>query len=158
MSDRLSLAASPTVTGALTQPPGTPVTEVAGAVRSTLMPSTVAEAVWPALSVTLAEADRSLPSPSTTESAGQATTPDRLSAQVQWTVTSPVNQPSPFGVPRTLPVMVGAVLSTLTSGVVIEALLPAASVAVAVSAWAAPSPKVCALSCVFTPDSASDAV
>ena len=88
------------MTGALTQPPGTPVAEVVGAVRSILMPSTVAVAVWPALSVTLAEADRSLPSPVTTVSAGQATTPDRLSVQVQWTVTSPVYQPLAFGVRR----------------------------------------------------------
>src|SRR5690349_18621277 len=118
MSERLSLAVSPTVTGALSQPPGILVVEVVGAVRSILMPSTVAEAVWPALSETLAEADRSLPSPVTTASAGQAATPDRLSAQVQWTVTSPVNQPFAFGVPTTLPVMVGEVLSTFTVGVV----------------------------------------
>src|SRR5690348_11411351 len=122
------------------------------------MPSTVAVAVWPALSLMLADADRALPSPLTTESAGQATTPDRLSAQVQWTVTSPVNQPLAFGVPTTFPVRVGAVLSTLMAGVVTEALLPAASVAVAVSVCAAPSPKVWALSCVLTPDKASDAV
>src|SRR3954452_17534121 len=104
-----------------------PVADVVGAVRSTLMPSTVAEAVWPALSVTLAEADRSLPSPLTTESAGQVTTPDRLSSHVQCTVTSPVNHPLAFGVPTALPVMVGAVLSTLTTELVTEPLLPAAS-------------------------------
>src|SRR4051812_21646698 len=144
--------------GALTQPLGTPVADVAGAVRSTLMASTVAEAVWPALSVTLAEAERSLPSPLTTESAGQSTTPERLSSQLQCTVTSPLNQPLPFGVPTALPMMVGAVLSTLTAGVVTEALLPAVSVAGAVSVWAAPSPKVCALSCVLMPESASEAV
>src|SRR6476619_96465 len=105
------------------------------------MPSTVAEAVWPALSVTLAEADRSLPSPLTTELAGQSTTPDRLSAQVQWTVTAPEYQPLAFGVPTTSPVIVGAVLSTLTIWVVTESLLPAASVAVALSVCPAPSPK-----------------
>src|SRR3954454_14429221 len=99
-SERLSVPCRPTVTGALTQPPGTPVADVVGAVRSTLMPSTVAEAVWPAVSGTLAEPDRSLPSPLTRESAGQSTTPDRLSAQVQWTVTSPVYQPLAFGIPR----------------------------------------------------------
>ena len=132
--------------------------DVVGAVPSILMPSTVADAVWPARSVTLAEADRSLPSPLTTESVGQAMTPDRLSAQVQWTVTSPVNQPLPFAVLTTLPVMVGAVLSTLTAEVVMEELLPAVSVAVAVSVCAAPSPKVWALSWVLMPDRASEAV
>src|SRR3954451_15350868 len=158
MSDRLSWAARPTVTWLFTQPVGTFVAEVAGAVRSILMPPTVAMVVWPALSLTEAEAERLLPSPVTTVSAGQATTPDRLSAQVQWTVTSPLNQPLAFGVPTTVPEMVGGVVSTLTRGVRTEALLPAASVAVAVSVWPAPSPNVCALSWVLTPESASDAV
>src|SRR5689334_15114788 len=113
MSERLSVACSPTVTAVLTQPPGTPVAEVAGALRSILIPVTVAVVAWPALSVTVALADRFDPSPPTSVSAGQATTPERLSSQVQWTVTSLLNQPLPFGVPTTLPVMVGAVLSTL---------------------------------------------
>ena len=60
-SDRLSLADRPTVTGALTQPAGTPVAEVVGAVRSILMPSTVADAALPALSLTVALAERSEP-------------------------------------------------------------------------------------------------
>src|SRR5690348_3280303 len=122
MSDTLSLALRPTVTGALTQLDGTPEAVVVGAVRSILMLPTVALAVLPALSLTEAAADRLLPSPLTTVSAGQATTPERLSAQVQWTVTSPVNQPLPFGVLTMLPLMVGLVLSTLTDGVVTEAL------------------------------------
>src|SRR5919202_3557962 len=129
MSDRLSLAARPITTWLFTQPLGTFAAEVDGAVRSILMPLTVAVARWPALSFTVAEADRLLPSPFTTVSAGQATTPDRLSAQVQCTVTSPVNQPLLFGVPTIAPKMVGAVLSTLTTGVVTDALLPAVSVA-----------------------------
>src|SRR5918912_3925003 len=129
MSDRLSCALSPTVTWLFTHPVGTFVAEVSGAVRSILMPFTVAVVTWPALSLTVAEADRLPPSPVTTVSAGQAITPDRLSAQVQCTVTSPVNQPLLFGVPTTLPEMVGAVLSTFTTGVVTDPLLPAVSVA-----------------------------
>src|SRR4051794_15453526 len=146
------------VTCMFTQPLGTFVADVADAVRSIMMPSTRAAAVWPARSLTDAEADRLRPSPVTTESAGQPTTPDRLSAQVQWIVTSPLNQPFAFGLPITVPEIVGAVVSTLTTGVVTDALLPAASVAVASAVWFAPSPNGCASSCVFTPDSASEAV
>jgi hypothetical protein len=110
------------------------------------------------LSFTVALTVRSEPSPVTTESVGQETTPERLSLQVQWTVTSPENQPLAFGVSTTAPVMTGAVLSTLTTDVLTESLLPAASVAVAVSVWSAPSPKVCAWSWLLMPDSVSLAV
>src|SRR4051794_8796264 len=54
--------------------------------------------------------------------------------------------------------MVGAVLSTLTAGVVTEALLPAVSVAVAVSVWSLPSPNVWARSWLLMPERESDAV
>src|SRR4051794_7742406 len=108
--------------------------------------------------MTLALAERLLPSPVMVESAGQVRTPERLSAQVQWTFTSPVNQPLVFGELTTAPVMVGAVLSMLTTGVFTEALLPAVSVAVAVSVGPAPSPKVWARSWVLTPERPSEAV
>src|SRR4051794_9830063 len=121
MSDRLSTACSPMVTAMLAQPLGTPFAVVVGAVRSILMPSTVAVATFPALSLTEADAERFEPSPLTTVSAGQATTPDRVSAQVQWTVTSFENQPFAFGVLTTAPMIVGVVSSTLTTGVVTDA-------------------------------------
>ncbi len=77
-----------TVTGPVYQPllpwvPAMLATVVAGGVRSILMPETVAEAELPALSSTVAEAERLLPSPVMVESAGGAAMPERASLTVQ---------------------------------------------------------------------------
>src|SRR5205823_1401755 len=98
-----------------------------------------AVAELPALSVTVAVAVRPLPSPVMVDGPGQATTPDRLSAQVQVMVTSPRYQPAALAAGAAWPTMVGAVLSTLIAATVAEAALPAASVAVPVTGWFLPS-------------------
>ena len=97
-SERLSLAASSRVTGESTQPPGTPVAEVTGAVA--VDPDAAHGGVRRVVRRGRSRrrsAARALPSPVTTVSSGQETTPERLSSQVQWTVTSPSYQPSASG-------------------------------------------------------------
>src|SRR5437763_227480 len=111
-----------------------------------------AVAELPALSVTVAVAVRPLPSPVIVDGPGQATTPDRLSAQVQVMVTSPRYQPAALAAGAAWPTMVGAVLSTLIAATVAEAALPAASVAVPVTDWLAPSPTVGGVVQLATPD------
>src|SRR4051794_36209259 len=97
------------------------------------MPVTDAEVLLPALSLTLAAAPRLSPSPVTVLSDGHAPAPampESLSPHVQLTVTLPLYQPSAFGCVVAAPDRLGAVSSTLMSSTVVEALLPAASVAV----------------------------
>src|SRR3982751_5415953 len=95
--ERLSVAVNFTVTSPVCQPVGA-LAVVVGSCRSILMPLTVAPVVLPALSVTEAPAERLLPSPVSVLSAGAAPArPDRASAAVQRTVTSPLYQPLPFG-------------------------------------------------------------
>jgi hypothetical protein len=72
-----------------------------------------------------------LPSPLRIWSAGQLTTPERLSAQENATVTSPWYQPFAFGLVVAVALMVGAVASRLI--VTFSLLLPPALVAEQVS-------------------------
>ncbi len=157
--DRLSEALRVTSTLVLFQPEGA-VAVVLGVVPSILRPLTVALAVLPALSPTEALAERLLPSPVTTLLAGQAPSPampERLSLQVQATVTSPVYQPLVFLVgPLGVPLSDGADLSMLIPPTVVLALLSALSTAVPVTDWLAPSPlSVVELVQLLMPDVAS---
>ena len=107
------------------------------------MPGTVAVATLPARSATVAVAERLSPSPSMTVSAGHAPAmPESGSSQVQCTTTSPRYQPSAFGCVVTAPEIVGAVLSMLMSLTVTSAVLSAASTAVPVTDWFAPSASI----------------
>src|SRR5438094_4083670 len=110
---------------------------VLGAVRSILMPATVALVVLPALSLTEALAERLSPSPAMVLSSGRVagSRPERpaWSAAVQWTVTSPLYQPAPFGCVVAAPASEGAVSSTLMPERLALAVLPAASIAAPVS-------------------------
>src|SRR6266704_1864870 len=76
--------------------------------------------------------------------------PESASAHDHVTVTSPVCQPL-----AKVPVSTGAVLSTLMPVTPSEAELPAASVAVPLADWFAPSPRSVAAGQVAVPDSAS---
>src|SRR4051794_27094916 len=111
MPERLSVAAKSTVTALLFQPLGAEMA-VEGAVRSIFSPDTVFDEELSARSETAPVADRSPPSPPTTESDGHAPAaiPDSVSAHAQWTVTSELCQPLGFaglGVPE----IVGGVMS-----------------------------------------------
>ena len=118
-------------------------TVVVGAVRSILMPPTVVVVSLPALSATVADAERSSPSPVIVASPGAAPSrPERASEAVQCTVTSPLYQPSAFGSEVAAPLSDGAVLSMLMPATVSLPVLPAASVAVPVTDWFSPSPSV----------------
>ena len=87
-------------------------TVVVGAVRSILMPPTVFVVSLPALSATVADAERSSPSPVIVASPGAAAArPERASEAVQCTVTSPLYQPAAFGSEVAAPLSDGAVLS-----------------------------------------------
>src|SRR5206468_4054441 len=141
---RLSTPVRVTSTGPAYQPlssgAGTSA-EVLGAVRSTLTPPTVLLVGLPALSLSDALAERSAPSPVIVLAAGQSPArPDSSSEQVQATVTSSAYQPSPFGAVVAAPSSEGAVLSMLIPASPPLAALPAASVAEALTCWAAPSP------------------
>ena len=112
-----------------------------GAVRSILIPLTVAEPSFPALSRTwTGPAVRFDPSPVTRLSPGTVlgSTPDRESEAVQWTTTSSLNQPFPFGVETIAPDTLGAVVSMLMWSMVALAALPAVSCAVPWADWFAP--------------------
>src|SRR5689334_8984241 len=98
------------VTLPLTQLFDVPLMPVVGACRSIFTDGLSAVMLLPALSLIVWVAFRPSPSPVMTLSAGQATTPERLSAQVQWIVTSPVYQPLAPSVPLMIvPLSVGAV-------------------------------------------------
>src|SRR5919204_1258727 len=131
-------------------------TLVVGAVRSILIPSTVTVRTLPALSFTDAVAERLLPSPSTSLTAGASPArPESSSEAVHATVTSPRYQPLSFGSAVALPESTGAVLSTLMALTPSVALLPAASTASPLADWSLPSPSVLGTGQVSTPESAS---
>src|SRR3954471_19525904 len=102
---------------------------VTGGVESILIGDTVAVAVLPARSVTLAVALSAAPSPLTSVGSGQAATatPESESEQVQVTVTPDLFHPAPFDAGDADPVIVGGVLSTLIPGSVALEELPALS-------------------------------
>src|SRR4051794_5700289 len=105
------------------------------------MPLTDAPVALPALSLTVADADKASPSPVTVLAAGQAPSrPDSESEHVHCTVTSPLYQPAPFGAVVVAPLSDGSVSSTFMPFTVVDALLPAASIAVPLADWPAPSP------------------
>src|SRR4051794_23366812 len=80
------------------------------------------------------------PSPETTSSAGHETTPERVSAQVQWMVTGPLYQPLPLGEVVAAPEMVGTVLSSLMP--VTEAAVELSAASNAVPEAESPVPSV----------------
>ena len=125
-----------------------------GAVLSTLTPLTPALAVLPAASVAVPLALWPAPSPSVW-AAAQFATPERLSAQMNITVTFPLFQPLPFAAGVRLAMIVGAVLSMLTVAGS-ACLLPALSSAVPVTSWPWPSVvTVCGAVQLLMPASAS---
>src|SRR2546422_9061694 len=135
------------VTGAAYQPDGNvgsgALAVVTGAVRSISRPLTVPVVWLPALSATLADADRLSPSPMTMLSAGQVPSmPDSASEQVQCTVTLPLYQPLLVGALVGAPDRVGGVLSTLMPLTVALWSLPARSSATPVTDWLAPSLRI----------------
>src|SRR5690242_18125817 len=71
---------------------------------------------------------------------------------------SPLYQPLPFGAVVAAPLSAGAVSSTLMAVMLALALLPAASVAVPLDVWFAPSPSVLAAGQLSIPESASPQV
>src|SRR3954452_1233353 len=122
----------PSVFGAVVAAP-----VMVGAVSSMSIPDTVALSLLSAASVALPVTDWLCPSPSSAGDA-QATIPDKLSSQVNATVTFALSQPNPLGERSGEPEMVGLVLSTLTVAVSL-AVLPATSAAVPATVWPAPS-------------------
>src|SRR4051794_32618901 len=122
----------------LTHPVGAS-SDVVGVTRSILMPLTVPLAALPARSLTLAVVERLAPSPVIVDAAGHvpSPSPDRSawSAHVQLTTTSWLYQPSALGVDVGVPLIVGGVMSTSMFDTDAESVLPAASVAVPVTAW-----------------------
>src|SRR4051794_14224546 len=140
MPDRLSIALSSIVTEPLTQSEDE-TKDVTGAWRSMSNGPADVVVTLPALSETLAVTDWSSPSPCTGVSAGQSpSTPDRLSSQVQATVTSPLYHPAAFGSVVATPDRVGEVVSTLMCWIVAVAVLPTLSTASPLTDCSAPSP------------------
>src|SRR5439155_631072 len=98
-----------------------------GGVVSTLMPSTVVEALLPAASTRVT-------------GRAQSTTPESASSQANDTVPGAAYQPAALAARSADAATRGAVLSRLTETLA-EALLPAASRAVPTTSWLAPSVK-----------------
>src|SRR4051794_13674385 len=120
------------------------------------MPSTVVFFWLPALSLADSLAERLSPSPLTVVFAGQPPSrPESASAQVQPMTTSPSYQPLALGPFVAAPVSVGAVLSTSMSVTPSLAVLPAASAAVPLADWFAPSPSSWPGGHLSTPESTS---
>src|SRR5437588_8691688 len=113
---------------------------VVGAVLSILTAGLlVAVVVLPALSLTDALAVRPVPSLLIVLSLGQLPLiPERVSEQVQWTVTFVLYHPAPLGLVVGAPFSVGATLSMLMLLTVALELLSAVSTAVPVADWLAP--------------------
>src|SRR5207302_201331 len=124
--ERASVQDQVTSTSPVCQPPSKEAVRT-GAVLSTLMPVTVSEALLPAASVAVPVADWSVPSPRTF-GAETVATPDSESSAVKCTVTSSLYQPAALTARSGAAVIVGLVLSMLTSAVLL-AELPALSVA-----------------------------
>jgi hypothetical protein len=89
---------------------------IEGAVLSILIPETVPDPVFPALSVQLALLDWPEPSDETSCGVtGPVATPERESVQLNVTVTSPLFQPFEFGEGEVKPVTTGLVSSIFTT-------------------------------------------
>src|SRR6266571_4660148 len=111
-----------------------------GGVLSMLMFDWVSEAVLPALSSHVPTDDWPAPSPLSVWLTEAATGPDSGSAQLQFTVTSPLFQPLPLAAVRLTKVMTGAVLSMLMPlAVAVGLVLPALSLQVPEADCPAPS-------------------
>src|SRR4051794_32154749 len=102
-----------------------------------LMPLTVVLFEFPAASTAVPNADWAAPSLASVVAGEHVSTPERLSAHVNDTVTGALYQPFRFA-GGTAPVIVGAVLSMLTVADAV-ALLPALSEVEPVTVCAAPS-------------------
>src|SRR5919112_4186182 len=125
-----------TVTSPVCQPSAKEAVST-GLALSTLMPVALALALLPAASVAVPEADWLAPSPRTL-SAVLLATPDSASVASKLTVTSSSYQPAVLGARSACAVMLGPVLSMLTTAVLV-AELPALSVAVPTTCWSLPS-------------------
>ncbi len=141
--ERASVQVKLTVTGPLFQPfelgPGLLEPETVGGVRSMLIPVTVVDAEFPALSVQLPVADWLGPSLVKVDGPERDDTPDRESEQEKLMVTGPLFQPLVLALGDLEAVMAGGVRSMLIDPTVIEAEFPALSVHVPVADWAEPS-------------------
>ncbi len=130
--DRGSVQVKVTVTGPKLPPKmsggGLRWPVMVGLARSMLMLPTVAEAVFPAMSVQVPITDCPAPSADTVEELEYDATPDRPSVHAKLTVTATLFQPLAFAEGDLEPVMVGSVLSMLILETVAEALFPARSV------------------------------
>src|SRR4051812_37701860 len=106
-----------------------------GAVRSIATGRLGSAVTLPARSEMASLVVRALPSPVIVSSVGhEPAIPDRPSEQPQWTLTSPLYQPSALGVVVGVPVRMGDVSSTLMPLIVTELVFPALSTAVPVTA------------------------
>ena len=105
-----------------------PTNKIAGKVLSILTPALVADAVLPALSVHVPDAD--CPTPSTLSVTGvvHESIPDKLSVPLGVTVTLVLFHPLPFAAGDATTVVSGGVLSILIPVTVAAAELPARSV------------------------------
>jgi hypothetical protein len=155
--DSASLHAKLTFTSVLFHPcvfgAGVAVPMIVGAVLSIRIVMSVVVTLPASSAIVCARVVK--PSAVTTSSAGQETTPERLSLHVQCTVTGPVAY-QPSGVAGALAVNVGAVWSMLTPLTLAERLLSAASTAEPDTDCAAPSAdNVVGAGHEATPDNAS---
>src|SRR3954471_7620792 len=111
-----------------------PVIAVVGAVRSMLTGGALVAVVpRPAPFFTVTLLARLLPSPEIVVSAGWVGIPDSASDAVQWIVTSSRYQPEMFGWVVGEPDNCGGVVSPAWTAIVVDAVLPALSVAVPVT-------------------------
>src|SRR5881397_3929124 len=130
-----------------------------GPAVSMLMPPTMNEAAFPALSVADLVTDWLAPSPVSVTGDGHDAMPESASEHVKVIVTGPLYQPLAFGLVVTAPVMVGFVRSMLIPPTEAVSLLPAMSFALPVTDWPAPSPpSVTGASQLATPENASEHV
>ena len=112
---------------------------IVGGVLSIFTPVCVFVAVLPALSVQVPIADWLGPSDESVWLAFAANTPDRLSAQLQFSATSELFHPLAFAAVRLTKVMIGTPRSILMPPAVAEEVLPALSVQVPETDCPAPS-------------------
>jgi hypothetical protein len=113
--------------------------EMPGAVRSMLIPDSVAEDVLPALSRQVPVADWPSPSLLTVDDTLGVIARDKLSPHDQVTATSPLFQSNSLPGVRLVRVITGTVVSMLIARRVLDEVLPATSVHVAVAPWSLPS-------------------
>ncbi len=157
--DRVSAQVKLTVTVALFQPlelaPGDLEPEITGDVLSMLIPETVAEAVFPALSVQLPVADWPWTSANRIDGLEKVSTADSVSLQVKLMVTLPLFHPLVLADGEALPVMVGSVRSMLMLVWDVLAEFPAESKQVPVTDCPPPSARVTLDGTLNTPDKGS---